>query len=540
MATEPNKEFNAERPYQRAALYPSLRSTSMGAPKRERKPPPRPKRLTRKRTRTHDSSSAAPNEAVRATPENVETSTPKSVLTHEIKGLVYTFDREPKKNGKRTVLTAKLAGNGQGKSVIDRIDIFSIRSRKTFAGAVSDTFGLPVGDVIGHMGLILDEIERAEVPTGLAALPILTPERTKAAERLLASKDILDRAAEAFDALGYVGEEKTKKLAYLVATSRLLHQPLSGIILAPSASGKSDLLDKLALLVPEESVEFLSRLTPASLYYMGADYLRHRLVLVDEQAGTSEADYSIRTLQTKGLLRLAATVKGRTEPFTVYGPIALMSGTTDHQINPENLSRCLELILDDSPEQTKLIQQAQRKAWAGKTTSVNLEVWKDAQRLLEPLQPVIPFAEELGYPTRTTKDRRDNQKLLSLVGAHALLHQRQRERNKDGKLVATKADYAAIYDLIRTSVEQDVEGLSARGTVLYRHLAVHDRERFTRRHVKDKLGWSYMTVKRSLDELLAHELVSVVGGTEKPLQFTLIEKSVLGPTATLTPPAKLK
>ncbi len=510
----------------------------MAAPKRKRKPSPRPTRRSRTRTKPKVSTPTTSSGSVQSTPES-ETTTPKSVLTHEIDGLVYTFDRLPKKTGQRAVLTVKPAGTGQGKSVVDRVDIFSIPSRKRFARAVSDAFGREVGGVIGHLALVVDEIERAEVRTALDALPVLTPERVKAAEKLLASKNLLDRVAEAFDALGYVGEEKTKKLAYLVGTSRLLRQPLSAVLMAPSASGKSELLDKLALLLPDESVEFLSRLTPAALYYLGADYLRHRLILVDEQAGTSEADYSIRTLQTKGLLRLAAPVKGRTEPFTVYGPIALMSGTTDQTLNPENLSRCLELVLDDSKEQTKLIQEAQRKAWAGDTTSVNIEVWKDAQRLLEPLQPVIPFTPALNYPTRTTKDRRDHQKLLTLVASHALLCQRQRDRDAKGRIVATKADYAVVYELVRTSVEQEVEGLPARATTLYRHLASQERETFTRREVNGELGWSYMTVKRSLNDLIEHELVSVVNGTEKPLHFKLIDRNALGSTVSLTPPEKL-
>jgi energy-coupling factor transporter ATP-binding protein EcfA2 len=502
-------------------------------PKRQRK-----SKAVRPAKRTKPKGSTPIDENIARRHENIEASSPKASLSHEIDGLVYVLDRQPKKNGRRSVVSVKLAGSETSKKLVDRVDLFSFRSRQAFAGVVSDTFGRQVGDVQGHLVLVLDDIERAEVKATVSELPVLTPARKKAAEKLLGSKNILDKAANALNDLGYVGETKSKKLGYLVATSRLLSRPLSAILMAPSGAGKSHLLDTLALLLPEESIEYLSRLTPSALFYLGADALRHRLVLVDETVGASEADYPIRTLQSKGFLRLAATVKGRSEAFVVHGPIALMSSTTDANLNPENLSRCLELTLDDGKEQTRLIQEAQRKAWAGERNDVNVEVWKDGQRLLEPLHVVIPFAKKLDYPTRTTKDRRDNQKLLTLVAAHALLHQRQRERDKDGRLIATTDDYRIVYDLVRTSVEEDVEDLSPRAAALYRHLASLERAPFTRREVAEKLGWSYMTTKRALDELVGNELVALTD-REYVRSYLILDSTIFGNGSSLKHPDEI-
>jgi len=72
----------------------------------------------------------------------------------------------------------------------------------------------------------------------------------------------------------------------------------------------------------------MSRLTPSALYYLGADHLRHKLVLVDEHVGTADAEHPIRVLQSSGRLSLATVVKGRTERFNVFGPIAMLSGST--------------------------------------------------------------------------------------------------------------------------------------------------------------------------------------------------------------------
>jgi hypothetical protein len=173
------------------------------------------------------------------------------------------------------------------------------------------------------------------------------------------------------------------------------------------------------------------------------------------------------------------------------------------------------------------------------TLKLDLVLWKDTQRLLEPLEVTIPYAEDLTFPAITTTDRRDNQKLLSLIAAHALLYQRQRKRDESGRIVAAVEDYAAVYGLVRPVVEASVDGLSSRGVALYRRLLASDlNERaFTRREVAAALGWSYMTATRALRELSTHELVRVVRAGEKPARYRLLDKSVLGSVESLMDPS---
>ena len=48
--------------------------------------------------------------------------------------------------------------------------------------------------------------------------------------------------------------------------------------------------------------------------------------------------------------------------FEVEGPIAYLETTTNAEINHENATRCFEIYLDESIEQTRRIHQAQREA----------------------------------------------------------------------------------------------------------------------------------------------------------------------------------
>ena len=229
-------------------------------------------------------------------------------------------------------------------------------------------------------------------------------------------------------------------------------------------------------------------------------------------------------LQSSGRLTLALVVKGKIQRFTVRGPIAMLSGTTAASGNLENSSRCLELSLDDSPAQTKRIHEAQRRAWAGEEVPpVDVTLFQDAQRLLEPLPVVIPFAERLTFPARGTTDRRDQPKLVGLVMAHALLYQRQREKDGKGRLVATVADYRVAFDLYAPLVEAAFEDLSPRAAALYRALGNEKVKGTTsRRDAANLMAWSYTTTRRALEELVAHELLRPAG-QETPRRYEVLD-----------------
>ncbi len=126
-------------------------------------------------------------------------------LALEVDGLRYALDRPPSKAGKKVIASVALAGGGDV-PLVDRVDLYAFRSRRAFATLVSDTFGRGVDAVLGHLALLLDQVERALPEQGRPAPVTLTIARTKAAAELLAAPDLLDRAAAAVEELGYVGE----------------------------------------------------------------------------------------------------------------------------------------------------------------------------------------------------------------------------------------------------------------------------------------------------------------------------------------------
>jgi hypothetical protein len=89
----------------------------------------------------------------------------------------------------------------------------------------------------------------------------------------------------------------------------------------------------------------------------------------------------------------------------------------------------------------------------GAGPSVDFEPLRAMQRWLALAgddEVAIPFAERLAdlVPVDQLRMRRDFRQLLTVIQSIALLHQRQRERDANGRIVATVADYRMARDLL--------------------------------------------------------------------------------------------
>ena len=254
--------------------------------------------------------------------------------------------------------------------VIDTVDLYSARSRNAFLARAEALKAGERGAIERDLFLLLDAIEKQQKePQETPAAPLeISPRDRAEALAFLRQGDLLDRIAADMGALGYVGEETNKQIGYLVAVSRKLDTPLSMVIMSQSGSGKSALADVLETLTPPEEVILFSRLTPQALYYMERDALSRKFILIEERAGSMDADYSIRTLQSKKKLILAVPIKDpstgriKTQVFEILGPAAFLETTTESRIHHENSTRCFETYCDESAEQTRRIHQAQKRS----------------------------------------------------------------------------------------------------------------------------------------------------------------------------------
>src|SRR5215211_6024731 len=188
------------------------------------------------------------------------------------------------------------------------------------------------------------------------------------------------------------------------------------------------------------------------------------LVLYEAEGMSGDtASYLIRSLLSEGCVRYETVEKtpqglqGRL--IEREGPTGLIVTTTRDGLHPENETRLISLTLADGQDQTKAILAA--LADEDRRDEVDREPWLALQRWISASDPrvTIPFAKALVslIPPVAVRLRRDTKLLLNLIRAHALLQQASRERDRDGRVLATLDDYTAIHALAADYVSEGVQ-----------------------------------------------------------------------------------
>lgn len=442
-------------------------------------------------------------------------------------------------------LRARIRAVRDHRMTMDVVDFYVSRSRKSFLNQLGSQLELPRIDAERHLVALMEHLERwaqqrqneleqetEERPTA----PELSEAEREQALQFLTQPNLVQAILDDMQEMGYVGEDNAKLLGYLISISRKLEKPLSGIVLSQSSAGKSSLTDLIEQLTPPEDVVLFSRLSPQALYWMERTALKRRLLILEERAGAIEADYSIRTLQSRHKLIQSTVIKDpvtgklTAKTFVVEGPMAYLETTTNNRINYENATRCFEISLDESAEQTRRIQAWQRgnrlpsRRDRRKLQETIRTRHHNAQRLLEPVLVYIPYAEHLSFPSKWLRTRRDNERFLCLIEAITFLHQFQRHRGTtdDGApyVMANLEDYRLAYHLAKDVLAITLHELSRDAKDLWDLIREWVAEQgepsdiiFSRRDLRSVTGLEDHRLRQSLQELQEMEYIEAVSGS---------------------------
>ncbi len=348
-------------------------------------------------------------------------------------------------------LRVNVRAEQEGRFHVDTLDLYSARARRGFIEDLTETLGAAADQqsLQREMACLIEALERERLQlrsrgkSSTCEKKAMTPSDRDEAMEFLISPSLLTILRADFIACGCIGEETAMLTSYLAIVSRLLPDPLAILSCARSGAGKSTLQERSTDFVPAELLIKLTRITGQALFYRDEHALVNKVLAVDEEEGAAEAAYALRCLQSAGYLSVSST---RTDPHTgrqhaedyrVYGPTAIFLTTAHPEaLDYETRNRFVILTVDESKEQTRRILDLQRRndtldglvALEGRKAILRRH--HNAQRLLQPLRVVNPFARELVYPTDRLILRREHKKYLTLIKAIALLHQFQRERKR--------------------------------------------------------------------------------------------------------------
>ncbi len=279
---------------------------------------------------------------------------------------------------------------------------------------------------------------------------------------LLQDADILKRFAQDLKRAGLVGEERAAKLIYLSVLSCLLPRPVPVKLEGVSSVGKSFIVEQCLKFFPNDAYYRITAMSEKVLIY-GEEPLQHRCIVIAEAAGINGEfqEYLLRSLLSEGRLEyefVQQTPGGPTPVrITREGPTGLLVTTTKLQLDPELETRMLSVPITDTAEQTKLVLVRLAEE---DMPEVDFRPWRGLQRLIAngERSVALPFAKTLAEltPPVAVRLRRDFNAVLSLIRAHALLHQMNRDKDEKGRIIATPRDYEIVRELVADIVADGI------------------------------------------------------------------------------------
>jgi len=495
-----------------------------------------------------------------------------SILTYRITGLnPYNLDRL------RVTLKGYKA-DAPETFQIDTFDLYYSRARESFAENCTKYLKVQHAAVMSELGGLISALEAERISmkeSGGASKKVeLTAADKKEALEVLKSKELLKRINDDFDAIGYIGEKINKLLCYIATVSRLQSDPLALLVLSRSGAGKTGLQEAVCKFVPHESVIQYTRITGQALFYRDENALKHKVLAVEEDEGMQPAMYSVKTLISSQKLSVSATRtdaktgKFSTEEYTVHGPVVVMVSTTNpNGLDDETKQRFLILTIDETPEQTKNILQAQITKNSHRWYTMSFdedEVCKlhhNMQRLIKPLTVTFPDDLRFSWPFSRLQMRREQKKFISLVKAITLLHQYQRKtgtlRRADGSQLdyvqATQRDVDLALELGRHVFSRNVDDVSPTGrrllgeiiklvTEKHTHMKGQDCNRelflfevpFTRKELREETGWSETQVRQNVEPLVELGYLGKLSGRQgSACRYVLLDDGKDDPAFTI-------
>jgi hypothetical protein len=356
----------------------------------------------------------------------------------------------------------------------------------------------------------------------------LTAEKEKQAIEFLQAPNPVERINELIGQSGIVGEEQTRMMLFIIASTYKMPSTLHALVQGVSGSGKSHLINAIAKCFPEEDIFNMTRVSSKSFYHLGTEELVNKLITIQDYDGLDDvAQFAFRELQSNGQTVSLIPIKDKYGQHysgikTVNGHFASLIATTRAEVYADNMSRSLVLGVDESMEQTLRIINQQNNALAGQIDSASehnaRQQLQNIIRVLKPYTVINPFANQLHLPIQAQMLRRLNSHFQSAVVQITLLHQFQRRKDEQGRLITEPEDIRLACDIFFPSILLKVDELDSSLRQFFEQLKDHVQKagtsnRFTQRQIRSALNISKTLLSIYMKALKNMEYIQIVDGS---------------------------
>ena len=302
----------------------------------------------------------------------------------------------------------------------------------------------------------------------------IDPEIIEKAEQLSLDPEIFKKRIDTVNSLGIINEKLNIGVLTLTMDSRLNPMGVKGAnVLAAKNTGKPGAGKTATLMAVKElysknCYHLIDNGSAKSIYNMKKDALKHKTLILNEAfsfEGNSSSDneftHIVRCLLSEGSVTYQYTSfdsEGNkiTAYQTVSGPTPLITtsiyGSHEKQLD----DRMFSIHPNISSKQTSAVLDIEAQQASGVLETIDekeIQVWRVFHDSLEVLDVVIPFAPDIQLLFDKGGDlpvaaRRAFKRVLTSIKTISLLHQKQRKKDDQGRVIAEISDYALAHQLI--------------------------------------------------------------------------------------------
>lgn len=326
---------------------------------------------------------------------------------------------------------------------------------------------------------IIESINDSQAPE-----TAIDPEIIERAEELALDPAIFKKRIGMVNSLGIINEQRNIGVLTMTMDSRLNPMGIKGsnVLAAKNTgkpgSGKTATLMTTLKLYSKNCYHLIDNGSAKSIYNMKKDALKHKTLILNEAfsfEGNSTSDneftHIVRCLLSEGSVTYQSTSYDSdgnkfAKYQTVSGPTPLITtsiyGSHEKQLD----DRMFSIHPNMSSQQTSDVISIEAKQASGvfKTLDENeIQTWRIFHDSLEVLDVVIPFAPDIHAFFVKSDDlpvaaRRAFKRVMTSIKTISLLHQKQRLKDDQGRLIAEIQDYALAYQLIDDAFRESLGG----------------------------------------------------------------------------------
>ena len=348
---------------------------------------------------------------------------------------------------------------------------------------------------------------------------------------ILKQNNLLQEINKLIEQSGIIGEENSRLLLFIIASSYKTKQPLHAIVQGSSGSGKTHLISKIADIIPQEDVLRFTRITESSLYNWGEYDLVNKLLVIEDLDGLKEeAMFAMRELISNQRLSSSVSIKDKKGNIKsvkkeVKGVFSSLSATTKGELYEDNMSRSFLLAVDESQDQTDRIINYQNKRIAGEINEQSQEKAKEQlQKILRALkveEVQNPYATQIQLPENVHKKRRLNEMFQSIIKQITIINQYQR-RTTNGKIITQIEDVENAVEILFESIILKIDELDGSLRQFFEHLKKKFKtDDFTRFEAMEVTGFKKTQLQHYINQLVQLEYIKQFGHGNKGYKYKI-------------------